>query len=144
MSKNNKASTYNEKMLTRLRIQFIVLSMAVVIIMQGFIVYTSVRNTYNKMVAKSDHLVSSIYINILDKKPIKADARYFYITFGKDNPAPEPLISITYLIFLKMRLWQYIMRHMRQENLMDFTMVTDIAYMKKRNVQLLYSYFEVI
>ena len=42
--KNNKASTYNEKMLTRLRIQFIVLSMAVVIIMQGFIVYTSVRN----------------------------------------------------------------------------------------------------
>ena len=85
MSKNNKASNYNEKMLTRLRIQFIVLSMAVVIIMQGFIVYTSVRNTYNKMVAKSDHLVSSIYINILDKKPIKADARYFYITFGKDN-----------------------------------------------------------
>ena len=56
MSKNNKASNYNEKMLTRLRIQFIVLSMAVVIIMQGFIVY-----------------------------PIKADARYFYITFGKDN-----------------------------------------------------------
>ena len=50
MSKNNKASNYNEKMLTRLRIQFIVLSMAVVIIMQGFIVYTSVRNTYNKMV----------------------------------------------------------------------------------------------
>ena len=48
MSKNNKASNYNEKMLTRLRIQFIVLSMAVVIIMQGFIVYTSVRNTYNK------------------------------------------------------------------------------------------------
>lgn len=85
MSKNNKASNYNEKMLTRLRIQFIVLSMAVVIIMQGFIVYTSVRNTYNKMVAKSDHLVSSIYINILDKKPIKADVRYFYITFGKDN-----------------------------------------------------------
>ena len=42
MSKNNKASNYNEKMLTRLRIQFIVLSMAVVIIMQGFIVYTSV------------------------------------------------------------------------------------------------------
>ena len=37
MSKNNKASNYNEKMLTRLRIQFIVLSMAVVIIMQGFI-----------------------------------------------------------------------------------------------------------
>ena len=64
MSKNNKASNYNEKMLTRLRIQFIVLSMAVVIIMQGFIVYTSVINTYNKMVAKSDHLVSSIYINI--------------------------------------------------------------------------------
>ena len=27
MSKNNKASNYNEKMLTRLRIQFIVLSM---------------------------------------------------------------------------------------------------------------------
>ena len=143
MSKKNKASNYNEKMLTRLRIQFIVLSMAVVIIMQGFIVYTSVRNTYNKMVAKSDHLVSSIYINILDKKPIKADARYFYITFGKDN-RPEPLISITYLIFMKMRLWQYIMRHMRQANLMDFTMVTDIAYMKKRNVLLLYSYFEVI
>ena len=36
MSKNNKASNYNEKMLTRLRIQFIVLSMAVVIIMQDF------------------------------------------------------------------------------------------------------------
>ena len=85
MSKNNKASNYNEKMLTRLRIQFIVLSMAVVIIMQGFIVYTSVRNTYNKMVAKSDHLVSSIYINILDKKPIKADARFFYITLDKNN-----------------------------------------------------------
>ena len=71
MSKNNKASNYNEKMLTRLRIQFIVLSMAVVIIMQGFIVYTSVRNTYNKMVSKSDHLVSSIYINILDQKQLK-------------------------------------------------------------------------
>lgn len=85
MSKKNKASNYNEKMLTRLRIQFIFLSMAVVIIMQGFIVYTSVRNTYNKMVAKSDHLVSSIYINILDKKPVKADARYFYITFDKNN-----------------------------------------------------------
>ena len=134
MSKNNKASTYNEKMLTRLRIQFIVLSMAVVIIMQGFIVYTSVRNTYNKMVAKSDHLVSSIYINILDKKPIKADARYFYITFGKDNrPRTINIDNIS-----------DISRHMRQANLMDFTMVTDIAYMKKRNVQLLYSYFEVI
>ena len=85
MSKNNKASNYNEKMLTRLRIQFIVLSMAVVIIMQGFIVYTSVRNTYNKMVAKSDHLVSSIYIDILEKKPVKAEARYFYIIFDKNN-----------------------------------------------------------
>ena len=85
MSKKNKASNYNEKMLTRLRIQFIVLSMAVVITMQGFIVYTSVRNTYNKMVAKSDHLVSSIYINVLNKKPIKVDARYFYITFDKNN-----------------------------------------------------------
>ena len=85
MSKNNKASNYNEKMLTRLRIQFIVLSMAVVIIMQGFIVYTSVRNTYSKMFSKSDHLVSSIYINVLDKKPVKADARYFYIIFDKNN-----------------------------------------------------------
>ena len=85
MSKNNKAFNYNEKMLTRLRIQFIVLSMAVVIIMQGFIVYTSVRNTYSKMVSKSDHLVSSIYINVLDKKPVKADARYFYIIFDKNN-----------------------------------------------------------
>ena len=66
MSKNNKASNYNEKMLTRLRIQFIVLSMAVVIIMQGFIVYTSVRNTYNKMVAKSDHLVSSCLLYTSD------------------------------------------------------------------------------
>ena len=77
MSKNNKASTYNEKMLTRLRIQFIVLSMAVVIIMQGFIVYTSVRNTYNKMVAKSDHLVSSININILDNKILCEDVILF-------------------------------------------------------------------
>ena len=85
MSKNNKASNYNEKMLTRLRIQFIVLSMAVVIIMQGFIVYTSIRNTYSKMVSKSDQLVSSIYINVLDKKPVKADARYFYIIFDKNN-----------------------------------------------------------
>ena len=85
MSKKNKASNYNEKMLTRLRIQFIFLSMAVVIIMQGFIVYTSVRNTYNKMVAKSDHLVSSIYIDILEKKPVKAEARYFYIIFDKNN-----------------------------------------------------------
>ena len=128
MSKNNKASNYNEKMLTRLRIQFIVLSMAVVIIMQGFIVYTSVRNTYNKMVAKSDHLVSSIYINILDKKPIKADARYFYITFGKDNrPRTINIDNIS---------------DISEDE--DFTMVKDIAYMKKRNVQLLYSYFEVI
>ena len=85
MSKKNRASNYNEKMLTRLRIQFIFLSMAVVIIMQGFIVYTSVRNTYNKMVAKSDHLVSSIYIDILEKKPVKAEARYFYIIFDKNN-----------------------------------------------------------
>lgn len=85
MSKKNKASNYNEKMLTRLRIQFIFLSMAVVITMQGFIVYTSVRNTYNKMISKSDHLVSSIYINVLNKKPIKVDARYFYITFDKNN-----------------------------------------------------------
>ena len=60
MSKNNKASNYNEKMLTRLRIQFIVLSMAVVIIMQGFIVNKSVRNTYKKKVAKSEHLVTTI------------------------------------------------------------------------------------
>lgn len=143
MSKNNKASTYNEKMLTRLRIQFIVLSMAVVIIMQGFIVYTSVRNTYNKMVAKSDHLVSSIYINILDKKPIKADARYFYITFGKYN-RPRTINIDNISDISEDEASQYIMRHMRQANLMDFTMVTDIAYMKKRNVQLLYSYFEVI
>ncbi len=85
MNKIKKVYDYNDKMLTRLRIQFIVLSMAVVITMQGFIVYTSVRNTYNKMVAKSDHLVSSIYINVLDKKPVKADARYFYITFDKDD-----------------------------------------------------------
>ena len=139
MSKNNKASNYNEKMLTRLRIQFIVLSMAVVIIMQGFIVYTSVRNTYNKMVAKSDHLILIFQIRSqLKQMPGISILHLVKIT------APEPLISITYLIFLKMRLWQYIMRHMRQANLMDFTMVTDIAYMKKRNVQLLYSYFEVI
>ena len=85
MSKNTKASNYNERMLTRLRIQFIVLSMAVVIIMQGFIVYTSVRNTYNKMVSKSDHLVSSIYINILDQKPVKADARISILYLIKKN-----------------------------------------------------------
>ncbi len=64
MSKNNKASNYNEKMLTRLRIQFIVLSMAVVIIMQGFIVYTSVRNTYNKMVAVNPTILFRLYILI--------------------------------------------------------------------------------
>ena len=63
MSKNNKASNYNEKMLTRLRIQFIVLSMAVVIIMQGFIVYTSVRNTYNKM-ALNPTILFHLYILI--------------------------------------------------------------------------------
>lgn len=81
----NKTSDYNDKILTRLRIQFIMLSMAVIIAMQGFIVYTSVKSTYNKMVAKSDHLVSSIYINVLNKKPVKADARYFYIIFDKNN-----------------------------------------------------------
>lgn len=84
MFKKNAVSS-NEKMLTRLRIQFIILAMAVVIILQSFIVYTSIRNTYNKMVSKSDHLVSTIYINVLDKKPVKVDARYFYIIFDKNN-----------------------------------------------------------
>lgn len=63
MSKNNKHLIIMRNAY-RLRIQFVVLSWQLVIIMQGFIVYTSVINTYNKMVAKSDHLVSSIYINI--------------------------------------------------------------------------------
>lgn len=84
MFKKNAVSS-NEKMLTRLRIQFIILAMAVVIILQSLIVYTSIRNTYNKMVSKSDHLVSTIYIDVLDKKPVKVDARYFYIIFDKNN-----------------------------------------------------------
>ena len=117
-------------MLTRLRIQFIVLSMAVVIIMQGFIVYTSVRNTYNKMVAKSDHLVSSIYINILDQNQLKQMPGISILYLIKKN-TPKTLISITYLIFLNIRLWQYIMKHMKPEYLMDSTMVTDTAYMKR-------------
>ncbi len=129
-------------MLTRLRIQFIVLSMAVVIIMQGFIVYTSVRNTYNKMVAKSDHLVSSIYINILDQNQLKQ----------------MPGISILYLI-------KKIPQNINIDNISDIseykalaiyheayeTGVLDGFYngyryciYEKRNVQLLYSCFEVI
>lgn len=95
MSIHIKSQDNNDKMLTRLRIQFIMLSMTVIIAMQGFIIYTSVRSTYNKMVAKSDHLVSSIYINVVNKKPIKVDARYFYITFDKDkNPKTINVDSI--------------------------------------------------
>lgn len=81
----HKKSYNNEKMLTRLRVQFIVLSMAVIIAMQGFIVYTSIRNTYNKMVTKYDHLISSVYINVLSKKPINIDVPYFYVRINKDN-----------------------------------------------------------
>ena len=95
MSIRIKSQDNNDKMLTRLRIQFIMLSMTVIIAMQGFIIYTSVRSTYNKMVSKSDHLVSSIYINVVNKKPIKVDARYFYITFDKDkNPKTINVDSI--------------------------------------------------
>ena len=59
MSKNNKASNYNEKMLTRLRIQFIVLSKADVKIMQGFwmALSTTTKPIIWQNYSKNTHLV---------------------------------------------------------------------------------------
>lgn len=85
MSIKWKSNNNNEKLLTHLRIKFILISMTVVIILQAFIVFLSINNTYKKMISKSDHLVSTIYNNVLNKKPVKVDARFFFITFDKNH-----------------------------------------------------------
>lgn len=85
MSIKKKNNNNSEKLLTHLRIKFILISMTVVIILQAFIVFLSINNTYKKMISKSDHLVSTIYNNVLNKKPVKVDARFFFITFDKNH-----------------------------------------------------------
>lgn len=82
--KDNR-SNVNDKILRRLRVQFVLFSMAAIIIMQVLIISISIYNTYSKMVAKSDHLVSTVYTNVLNKKPVKVDARFFYIVFDKNQ-----------------------------------------------------------
>lgn len=87
----------DDKMLRKLRIQFVVIAMIMLVVMQTVIIYISAAGTYNRMVRKADHLVNSVYENITKADTIKEensedndnsdsidnseniDARYFYV-----------------------------------------------------------------
>lgn len=77
----------SNKMLKKLRIQFVLVAMAALIIMQSFIICISINYMYSKMLKKTNQLVESVYSSVIhnNEDNIDINARYFYVIVDKDN-----------------------------------------------------------
>ena len=84
MKKNTTAKSLNNRMLNKLRIEFVIIAMISLVIMQSIIIYISGSYIYNKMLKKSDILINEIYEQaVSDDSTTDIDARYFYVTIDK-------------------------------------------------------------
>lgn len=86
--KNSEKNNINSKMLKRLRIQFVLIALAAIVVMQSVIIYISINRVYNKMVSKSDVLAEVVYKNSQNSEEIDSsdiDARYFYVILDENN-----------------------------------------------------------
>ncbi|MGN1093661.1 MAG: sensor histidine kinase [Candidatus Neoclostridium sp.] len=70
-------------MTKKMRIRFIVLSMLVLLIMQGLIIFFSAQNSYSNIVVKSDRLIDTIKSAYPESANV--DARYFVVTVSRDG-----------------------------------------------------------
>lgn len=86
IKKNKKKQNLNNHMLVKLRIEFVIIAMVSLVIMQSIIIYISGSYIYNKMLKKSDILISQIYEQaVSDNSSSDIDARYFYIIVDSSN-----------------------------------------------------------
>lgn len=86
IKKNDKKQSTNNRMLTKLRIEFVIIATFSLVIMQSIIIYISGSYIYNKMLKKSDMLISQIFEQaISDNSTSDIDARYFYITIDSSD-----------------------------------------------------------
>ena len=86
--KKSENNNIDNKMLRRLRIQFVLIAVAAIVIMQCIIIYISVNRVYNKMVSKSDMLAEAVYKNSQNSEENDGsdiDARYFYVILDENN-----------------------------------------------------------
>ena len=88
--KNEKfrKNNINSKMLKRLRIQFVLIALVAIVVMQSVIIYISINRVYNKMVSKSDVLAEVVYKNSQNSEESDSsdiDARYFYVILDENN-----------------------------------------------------------
>lgn len=103
---NNKHSDLNNHLLCKLRIQFVIIAMLSLVIMQGIIIYISGSYIYNKMLKKSDMLISDIYSNAtLYDNANDIDAIYFYVitdasgktqVYNTNNRSIKPKEAVSY------------------------------------------------
>ena len=66
MKKITTAKSLNNRMLNKLRIEFVIIAMISLVIMQSIIIYISGSYIYNKMLKKSDILINEIYVFLCD------------------------------------------------------------------------------
>lgn len=86
MKKNTTAKSLNNRMLNKLRIEFVIIAMISLVIMQSIIIYISGSYIYNKMLKKSDILINEIYEQaVSDDSTTDIDARYFYVTIDSSG-----------------------------------------------------------
>ena len=81
----------DKKMLIKLRARFCAVAILVLVVMQGLIVFISVSYSYNRMIARADVLIDTVYKYIEEgnESDIAIDARYFYIINNKDGKRLE-------------------------------------------------------
>lgn len=88
MKSINKNKYYSsDEMLKKLRIQFVLVAMTALVIMQSFIICISMNYMYSKMIKKTNQLVESVYNSVIHNNEDNTDinARYFYVIVDKDN-----------------------------------------------------------
>lgn len=85
ISKNKHYSS--NKMLKKLRIQFVFVAMTALIIMQSFIICISMNYMYSKMIKKTNQLVESVYNSVIynNEDNVDINAKYFYVIVDKDG-----------------------------------------------------------
>lgn len=70
-------------MIKNLRIRFVLVSMAALIVMQGMIILFSTQRSYHNMVSKADDLIADIQKSYPEDANV--DARYFVATIGRGS-----------------------------------------------------------
>ena len=110
MKKKKLHNNLNNRLLRRLRIEFVLIAILSLIVMQGIIIYISGSYIYNKILKKSDILISDIYANAtLYDNANDIDARYFYVitdasgkaqVYNTNNRSVKPKEAVRYYMYV--------------------------------------------